>query len=56
MKLHSNVQKSDDKTLWNVAPAGGLTYLAERGCAALMGRFFTKKSLNMVPFFTQKNP
>ena len=35
---------------------GVLTYLAERGCAALMGRFFYKKSLNMGPAFYPKNP
>ena len=28
---------------------GVLTYLAKQGCAALMGRFFYKKSLNMGP-------
>ena len=35
-------------------PGGVLTYLAERGCAALMGRFFYQKSLNMGPVFYQK--
>ena len=35
-------------------PRGVLTHLAERGCAALMGRFFYKKSLNMGPIFYQK--
>ena len=28
--------------------------MAERGCAALMGSFFYKKSLNMGPVFYQK--
>ena len=37
-------------------PRGVLTYLAEWGCAALMGRFFYKKSLNMGPVFYPKNP
>ena len=35
----------DRLTPWSgpVYPGGGvLTYLAERGCAALMGRFFTR--------------
>ena len=35
---------------------GVLAYLAERGCAALMGHFFYKKSLNMGPVFYPKNP
>ena len=26
----------------DILPGGVLTYLAERGCAALMGRFFTR--------------
>ena len=33
---------------------GVFTYLAERGCAALMGCFFYKKSLNMGPVVYQK--
>ena len=32
-------------------PRGVLTYLAKRRCAALMGHFFYKKSLNMGPIF-----
>ena len=35
-------------------PGGVLTYLAERGCAALMGRFFTRNPQTWVLFFTQK--
>ena len=33
---------------------GVLTYLAQRGCSALMGCFFTRNSLNMGPVFYQK--
>ena len=41
---------------YDISPGGGvLTYLAERGCAALMGRFLScflpKKSLNMGQLF-----
>ena len=39
------------KLLWG----GVLTYLAKLGCAALMGHFFYKKSLNMGPVFTKKS-
>ena len=35
-------------------PRGVLTYLAERECAALMGRFFYKKSLNIGNVFYQR--
>ena len=35
---------------------GVLTYLAERGCATLMGRFFNQKSSNMGHVFLAKNP
>ena len=40
----------------NISPGGVLTYLAEPGCAVLMGHFFYKKSLNMGPVFYQRNP
>ena len=33
---------------------GVLTYLVERGCAALMGRFVTRNPYTWVPFFYQK--
>ena len=35
-------------------PGGVPTYLAERGCAALSGSLFYKKSLNMGPVFYPK--
>ena len=34
-------------------PGGVFTYLAERGCAALMGRFFTKNPYDGSTFLTE---
>ena len=58
LKIKENAQilaTKKEEIRWKEA-RGELTYLVERGCAALMGRFFYKTSLNMGPVFYPKNP
>ena len=49
-KIPSSAQLKGSKVHLAVC-RGVLTYWTERGCAALMGRFFYKKSLNMGQLF-----